>query len=114
MRINNFRVLLPVIVIGLNIHQTLKNYDGTLNQQLTPPYCPFCHVFVPVVSLDIHLHIHALLFFLSKVRLLIEINSTIDVENVTIALCKDLKLFLDINVCVGAVHEYKVNSIYPF
>ncbi|CAF3443492.1 unnamed protein product [Rotaria sp. Silwood1] len=45
------------------------------------------------------------------VRFLIEINETIHIENVTLALCKDIKLVLDIDVCVAAVHEYKNAAI---
>jgi len=62
---------------------------------------------------NLFLNIHASLFS-SKIRFLIEINSTVDVENVTIALCKDIKLFLDDDVCIGAVNEYRVNISYTF
>ncbi|CAF1053714.1 unnamed protein product, partial [Rotaria sordida] len=40
------------------------------------------------------------------VRLLIEANQTIHIENVVNGFCKEFKL-IDINVCIGAVHEYK-------
>lgn len=33
-------------------------------------------------------------------------------ENVTIAICRDIKLFLDDDVCVGAVREYRVSYLY--
>jgi len=62
---------------------------------------------------NLFLDIHASLFS-SKIRFLIDINSTVNVENVTIALCKDIKLFLDLDVCIGAVHEYRVNSSCTF
>lgn len=52
------------------------------------------------------------LLFSCKIRLLIEINATIDIENTTIAVCRDLKIFLDIDVCAGAIHEYRVDTIY--
>ncbi|CAF1472859.1 unnamed protein product [Adineta steineri] len=73
-----------------------KKLRWALSEKLTPPYCEFCHLFVPAI------------------RFLIEINETIHVENVTIALCKDIQLFLNIEVCVGAVLEYKDAAIEIF
>ncbi|CAF3487160.1 unnamed protein product [Rotaria socialis] len=66
-----------------------KAFRWALSQQATPPYCDFCYLFIPAL------------------QFLIEINETVHIENVTLVLCKKIELFLDIDVCYGAVHEYK-------
>ena len=38
---------------------------------------------------------------------MIDANQTNHVENVVIGFCKEFKL-IDVDVCIGAVHEYKV------
>lgn len=57
------------------------------------------------------IYLYSILHFL-KVRFLIEINQTAEIEGVVIKLCEEIKLFLDIDVCIGAVHEYAVNLSY--
>jgi len=45
------------------------------------------------------------------VRLLIEANQTTHIENVVNEFCKEFKL-IDVDVCMGAVHEYKVKTYF--
>ena len=44
-------------------------------------------------------------------KLLIETNETDHVENIVNNFCKEFKL-LDVDVCMGAVHEYKVSFLF--
>ncbi|CAF0945509.1 unnamed protein product [Rotaria sordida] len=66
----------------------LKKIHWIFKHRYNKTYCEFCNLVVPVV------------------RLLIEANQTIHIENVVNGFCKEFKL-IDINVCIGAVHEYK-------
>ncbi|CAF1515832.1 unnamed protein product [Rotaria sp. Silwood1] len=50
-------------------------------------YCKICHILLPVI------------------RILIDVNQTERLENVTLEICNEFGLVLD--VCSGAVHEYK-------
>lgn len=78
-------------------------------QQSNPPYCDLCFALVPVVRcLLLSILPHCSDIFHLKVKVFVELNQTASLENITIAVCKDIRLFLDEDVCVGAVHEYKV------
>ncbi len=44
-------------------------------------------------------------------KLLIETNQTEHAENIINNFCKEFKL-LDVDVCMGAVHEYKVKNLF--
>ncbi|CAF1110198.1 unnamed protein product [Rotaria sp. Silwood1] len=68
-----------------------KKIRWTLKHRYDKAYCQFCDLVVPVV------------------RLLIETNQTIHIENVVNGFCREFKL-IDIDVCIGAVHEYKVQK----
>ncbi|CAF2669724.1 unnamed protein product [Rotaria sp. Silwood2] len=70
-------------------HSTnMKKFRWILKHRYNKAYCEFCDLVVPVV------------------RLLIEANQTAHIENVVNGFCKEFKL-IDIDVCIGAVHEYK-------
>lgn len=72
--------------------------------------CKMCHILLPmvrVVSSSYHFHIS--LLFVYQFRILIELNQTDRIENVTLEVCNEFGLVLD--VCSGAVHEYKVKHL---
>ncbi|CAF1261330.1 unnamed protein product [Adineta ricciae] len=67
----------------------MKALKWMFQQYNDPPeiYCKMCHILLPIA------------------RLLIYANQTDRFENITVQLCKEFSLVLD--VCSGAVHEYK-------
>ena len=73
-------------------HSThLKQLRWTLEHRYNKAYCDFCDLVVPVA------------------RTLIDVNQTEHIENVITGFCREFKL-IDLDVCMGAVHEYKVSG----
>ena len=85
--------------------QTLR---WTSALEANPPYCDLCFALVPLVRCVV-LHYRIISSHLSpQVKLFVELNQTATIENITTTICKDIRFFLDEDVCNGAVHEYKV------
>jgi hypothetical protein len=92
-------------------HSTyFKQLRWTLKNRYNKAYCQFCDLVVPVVrsrtARDDQQHDTSLS---TQVRLLIGANQSDHIENVVVGFCKEFKL-IDIDVCMGAVHEYRVEK----
>lgn len=91
-------------------HSTyFKQLRWTLKNRYNKAYCQFCDLVVPVVrSKTARENQHGSSFSI-QVRLLIGANQSDHIENVVLGFCKEFKL-IDIDVCMGAVHEYRVQN----
>lgn len=73
--------------------------------------CKMCHILLPMVrATSSFLNFPISFFFVYQFRILIELNQTDRIENITLEVCNEFGLVLD--VCSGAVYEYKVNHLF--
>ena len=87
-----------------------KALHWALGEQVSPPYCDTCHLFIPLVSSNSSSHIHCLRS--PQVRFLVEINQTEQIESASLEICKAIKPFLAVDVCLGALQEYEVKPTF--
>ena len=104
--------LLLTIDIVSNIQAMRRHCDGCLSNIIVRMmfYVKCATFFYRWCVISSFLNFRISFFFVYQFRILIELNQTDRIENVTLEVCNEFDLVLD--VCSGAVHEYKVNHLY--